>query len=74
MLSLTQAWRANEHLVILEHDDNRWQVDLDKMEQKRIVQRFMRNKRRQVRFTLDDSSDCYTDPSTEDITKGVNET
>ena len=58
VLSLTQAMRAKEHLVILEHDDNRWRVDLNKMEQKPAVQRFMQNRRRQVRFTQDDSSNC----------------
>ena len=44
------------------------------MEQKPAVQRFMQNRRRQVRFTQDDSSNCQTDPGTEDITKGVDET
>ena len=57
MISLTQALRAKEQLVILEHDGNRWRVDLDKMEQKPVAQRFLQYKRRQVRyFTLDGHS------------------
>ena len=57
VLSLTQALRAKEREVILEHEDNRWRVDLDKMEQKPVVQPFLQYKRRQVRyFTLDGHS------------------
>ena len=51
-MQLSQALRAKEQLVILEHDDNTWRVDLNKMEQKPVVQRFLQYKRRQVRYLI----------------------
>ena len=56
VLSLIQALREKEQLVILEHDDNTWRVDLDKMEQKPVVQPFMQYKFRQVRYLTMDSN------------------
>ena len=50
VISVTQALRAEERVVILEHEGKKWIVDLDKMEQKPVVQPFMRYKRRQVRY------------------------
>merc|ERR1712032_1167140 len=49
-MQLFQALRAKEQLVILEQDGNALRVDLHKLEQKPVVQRFPRRKRRQVRY------------------------
>ena len=49
VVSMTQALRAEERVVILEHEDKKWIVDLDKMQQKPVVQPFMQYKFRQVR-------------------------
>ena len=46
---LIQAVREQERVVILEHEGKRWRVDLEKMEQKPVVQPFMQIKRRKVR-------------------------
>ena len=57
VISVTQALRAEERVVTLEQWDKKWIVDLDKMEQKPVVQPFLQFKRRQVRyFTLDGNS------------------
>ena len=56
MISVTQALRAEERVVTLEHGDKKWIVDLDKMEQKPVVQPFMQYKFRQVRYFTMDSS------------------
>ena len=50
LTSLTQAFRDKERVVILDHEGKKWRVDLDKMEQKPVVQPFLQIKRRQVRY------------------------
>jgi len=46
----TQALRARKDKVILERDDGqRWKVDLEKMEQKPVVKRFVQYTYRKVR-------------------------
>ena len=52
MISLTQALRAKEQEVILEHDGKRYRVDLGKMEEKPVVQRFWQNKLRRLRYIV----------------------
>ena len=56
VISVTQALRAKERVVTIEHGDKKWIVDLDKMEQKPVVQPFMQYKFRQVRHLNMDSS------------------
>ena len=56
VISVTQALRAEERVVILEHEGKKWIVDLDKMEQKPVVQPFMQYKFRQVRYLTMDSN------------------
>ena len=54
---LIQALHEQKRVVILEHEGKRWRVDLEKMEQKPVVQPFMRYNRRKVRYSyLDDPS------------------
>ena len=56
VVSVTQALRAEERVVFLEHEGKKWIVDLDKMEQKPVVQPFMQYKFRQVRVLNIDSN------------------
>ena len=46
---LIQALQEQKRVVILEHGGKQWRVDLKKMEQKPVVQPFMRFKLRKVR-------------------------
>ena len=52
---LIQALHEQKRVVILEHKGKRWRVDLEKMEQKPVVQSFMQFKLRKVRHV-------YLDP------------
>ena len=56
VIPVNQALRAEKRVVTLEHGDKKWIVDLDKMEQKPVVQPFMQYKFRQVRHLNMDSS------------------
>ena len=51
-----QALREQKRVVILDHEGKRWRVDLEKMEQKPVVQPFMQYKFRQVRVLNIDSN------------------
>ena len=52
---LIQALHEQKRVVILEHEGKRWRVNLEKMEQKPVVQPFMQIKLRKVRHV-------YLDP------------
>ena len=46
---LIQALHEQKRVVILEHEGKRWRVDLEKMEQKPVVQPFLQIILRKVR-------------------------
>ena len=46
---LIQALHEQKRVVIIEHEGKRWRVDLEKMEQKPVVQPLMQFKLRKVR-------------------------
>ena len=67
-----QALRSEYDVVILEHEDKEWRVDLEKMIQKPVNQPFMKHRWRHVRYLVQESNqasrtyvvpDTFTDDS-----------
>ena len=51
-----QALRSEYDVVILEHEDKEWRVDLEKMIQKPVNQPFMKHRWRHVRYLVQESN------------------